>query len=179
MSLTPEGLQLIRRWEGCRLEAYPDPASGADPWTIGYGHTGADVRPGLRISQAQAEAWLLADIAISEAAVDRLLNGVTLSPRQRDGLVSFCFNVGAGALEGSTLRRRLLAGEPAAQVIAEELPRWCKGPTGPIVGLQRRRAAEIAHATEADAAASASPAPAPASQPAAPGLIDQAQALLD
>ena len=150
MSLTPEGLQLIRRWEGCRLEAYPDPASGADPWTVGYGHTGADVRPGLQITQAQAEAWLLADVAHAEATVDRLLQGVTLSPRQRDALVSFCFNVGAGALEGSTLRRRLLAGEPAAQVIAEELPRWCKGPTGPIVGLQRRRAAEIAHAAKTD-----------------------------
>ena len=120
------------------------------PWTIGYGHTGADVRPGLRISQARAEAWLLADVAHAEASVDRLLQGVALSLRQRDALVSFCFNVGAGALEGSTLRRGLLAGEPATQVIAEELPRWCKGPCGPIVGLQRRRAAEIAHAAKTD-----------------------------
>lgn len=153
MSLTPEGLQLIRQWEGCRLAVYPDPASGADPWTIGYGHTGADVRPGLQISQAQAEAWLLADVAHAEASVDRLLQGVTLSPRQRDALVSFCFNVGAGALEDSTLRGRLLAGEPAGQVIAEELPRWCKGPAGPIEGLQRRRAAELAHASEPSSSA--------------------------
>ena len=171
MSLTPEGLQLIRQWEGCRLEAYPDPASGADPWTVGYGHTSADVRPGLQISQAQAEAWLLTDVAHAESSVDRLLQGVTLSPRQRDALVSFCFNVGSGALEGSTLRRRLLAGEPAAPVIAEELPRWCKGPGGPIVGLQRRRAAEIAHSAEPDGGVTASPAKAPASQAAASGLI--------
>ena len=149
MPLTPDGLRLLKTWEGCRLEAYPDPASGAGPWTIGYGHTGAAIRPGLRISQAQAEAWLQADVIRAEAAVDRLLHGVVLKPRQRDALVSFCFNVGAGALEGSTLRRRLLAGEPARRVIAEELPRWCQGPAGPIVGLQRRRAAEIAHATQA------------------------------
>ncbi|MFM7314303.1 MAG: lysozyme, partial [Cyanobium sp.] len=153
MSITPEGLQLIRQWEGCRLAAYPDPANGADPWTIGYGHTGADVRPELQISQAQAEAWLLTDVAQAEASVDRLLQAVALRPRQRDALVSFCFNVGAGALEDSTLRRRLLAGEAAGPVMAEELPRWCKGPAGPIEGLQRRRAAELAHASEPSSSA--------------------------
>lgn len=153
MSLTPEGLQLIRQWEGCRLAAYPDPASGSDPWTIGYGHTGAEVRRGLQISQAQAEAWLEADVAIAEAAVERSLQGVALSRRQRDALVSFCFNVGAGSLEASTLRRRLVAGEAVGRVIAEELPRWCKGPTGPVEGLLRRRAAELAHASEPSSSA--------------------------
>ena len=157
MSLTSEGLQLIRHWEGCRLEAYPDPASGAEPWTIGYGHTGANVRPGLRISQAQAEAWLLADVAVAEAAVERLLQGVGLSARQRDALVSFCFNIGAGALEGSTLRRRLLAGEPVQQAIAAELPRWCRGPNGPLEGLRRRRAAEVEHAGTGATAPEATP----------------------
>jgi len=146
VTLTPDGWQLLRRWEGCRLAAYPDPASGGDPWTIGYGHTGADVVPGLVISQQQAEAWLVADAAEAASAVDQLLAGCRLTPRQRDALVSFCFNVGAGALEGSTLRRRLLGGEPAARVIAEELPRWCKGAHGPVEGLRLRRADEVAHA---------------------------------
>ena len=54
MALSQEGLNLIKHWEGCRLTAYPDPASGADPWTIGYGHTGPEVKPGLTISQEQA-----------------------------------------------------------------------------------------------------------------------------
>ena len=63
MGITPEGLQLIKSWEGCRLCAYPDPASGGAPWTIGYGHTGPEVHQGLAISQQQAEAWLAADIA--------------------------------------------------------------------------------------------------------------------
>ena len=75
--------------------------------------------------------------------MNRLLHGVALTGRQRDALISFCFNVGAGAFECSTLRKRLLAGEAPAVVIAQELPRWCKGPNGPMEGLKRRRAAEV------------------------------------
>ena len=146
MPLTPEGWTLLKTWEGCRLSAYPDPASGGAPWTIGYGHTGAEVVPGLTISQEQAEAWLQSDAAEAAGSVDRLLRGVALTAHQRDALISFCFNVGAGALERSTLRKRLLAGEPPAVVLAQELPRWCKGPHGPVEGLKRRRAAEVAHA---------------------------------
>jgi GH24 family phage-related lysozyme (muramidase) len=146
MTITPEGLQLIKSWEGCRLSAYPDPASGGAPWTIGYGHTGPEVHAGLAISQQQAEAWLAADVATAAAAVDRLLRGVVLQPRERDALVSFCFNVGVGALQSSNLRRRLRAGESPQLVLARELPRWCHGPHGPIEGLRRRREAEIRHA---------------------------------
>ncbi len=115
MPLTPEGWTLLKTWEGCELSAYPDPASGGAPWTIGYGHTGPDVLPGLTISQAQAEAWLKQDAAVAAGAVDQLLRGIDLTARQREALISFCFNVGAGALERSTLRKRLLAREsPAA-----------------------------------------------------------------
>ncbi len=146
MPLTPEGWTLLKTWEGCRLRAYPDPASGGAPWTIGYGHTGAEVVPGLTISQEQAEAWLKQDVAEAAGAVDRFLSGVTLTARQRDALISFCFNVGAGALERSTLRKRLLSDESPAVVIAQELPRWHKGPNGPMEGLKRRRAAEVSHA---------------------------------
>ena len=169
MPLTPEGWTLLKTWEGCRLSAYPDRASGGAPWTIGYGHTGSEVVPGLTITQQQAEAWLQSDAAEAAAAVDRLLSGVALSPRQRDALMSFCFNVGVGALERSTLRKRLLAGEAAAVVIAQELPRWCKGPHGPVEGLKRRRAAEVSHAQTSEAAApetqTASSAPVPSHEP--------------
>jgi GH24 family phage-related lysozyme (muramidase) len=146
MPLTHEGWTLLKTWEGCRLSAYPDPASGGAPWTIGYGHTGPDVVPALTITQQQADSLLQTDAVVAASAVERLLPGVALLPRQRDALISFCFNVGAGALERSTLRKRLLAGEAPAVVIAQELPRWCKGPNGPVEGLKRRRAAEVAHA---------------------------------
>ncbi|MBD1195364.1 glycoside hydrolase family protein [Vulcanococcus sp. Clear-D1] len=170
MPLTPEGWTLLKTWEGCRLNAYPDPASGGAPWSIGYGHTGAEVVPGLTITQEQAETWLKQDVAEAAAAVDRLLNGVTLSPRQRDALISFCFNVGAGAMEGSTLRRRCLAGESPAVVITQEFPRWCKGPNGPVEGLKRRRAAEVQHAQRLEETAARSTA-AQANPASASGLI--------
>ncbi len=146
MSITPAGLQLLKTWEGCRLSTYPDPASGGDPWSIGYGHTGPEVHAGLVITQQQADAWLLSDAAVAAKAIDRLVGSVAMSPRERDALISFCFNVGAGAVEGSTLRRRLLAGEQVGKILAEELPRWCHGPQGPVEGLRRRRAAEVRHA---------------------------------
>jgi GH24 family phage-related lysozyme (muramidase) len=152
MPLTPEGWTLLKTWEGCRLSAYPDPASGGAPWTIGYGHTGPDVVPGLTITQQQADTFLQKDVVHAASAVERLLPGVALMPRQRDALISFCFNVGVCALETSTLRKRLLAAEPTALVLLEELPRWCKGPHGPVEGLTRRRAAEVAHATAAEQA---------------------------
>jgi GH24 family phage-related lysozyme (muramidase) len=149
MQLTPEGWTLLKTWEGCRLSGYPDPASGGAPWTIGYGHTGPDVVPGLTITQQQADALLQTDAAVAASAVKRLLPGVALLPHQRDALISFCFNVGIGALETSTLRKRLIAGEAPAMVISQELPRWSKGPNGPVEGLKRRRAAEVAHANGA------------------------------
>lgn len=147
MALTPAGYRLIQTWEGCRLRAYPDPASGGAPWTIGYGHTGPDVQPGLVISQAQAEAWLRSDVTRAETAVDRCLAASSrLSLQQRDALVSFCFNVGAAAFSASSLVRRLRAGETASRVLAQELPRWVHGPNGPLPGLVNRRQAEVGHA---------------------------------
>ena len=176
MPLTPEGWTLLKTWEGCRLSAYPDPASGGAPWTIGYGHTGANVVPGLTITQEQAEAWLEQDAAEAAGAVERLLSGVALTPRQRDALISFCFNVGAGALERSTLRKRLLAGEAPTVVIAQELPRWHKGPNGPVEGLKRRRAAEVAHAQTGNAASPAGEPEATKQQSATPiQLLDAVQ----
>lgn len=151
MALSAEGLQLLRELEGCRLVAYPDPGSGAEPWTVGYGHTGAEVTPGLVISASQAEAWLRQDVATAEEAVDRLVPEAGLNRWQREALVSFCFNVGAGALADSSLRKRLLAGESAGRVLEEELPRWVKGADGvPLAGLVRRRQQELAHSQRSD-----------------------------
>ena len=56
-----EGLDLIREYEGLRLESYPDPGTGAEPWTIGYGHTGDDVFPRMRITRTEADALLRGD----------------------------------------------------------------------------------------------------------------------
>lgn len=65
--ISARGLDLIKAHEGLRLDAYPDPASGGDPWTIGYGHT-QGVEPGQRITQEQADAFLRDDVAWVEDA---------------------------------------------------------------------------------------------------------------
>lgn len=142
MKTSPAGLDLIKEFEGLELTAYPDPGSGGDPYTIGYGHTGPDVYPGLVISIAFAEKLLEADLEKFENAVNDLID-VKLNQSEFDALVSFTYNTGAGALKESTLRRRLNNGEEKCPVFQQELPRWVNGANGPMPGLVRRRKAEV------------------------------------
>ena len=132
-------IDLIKDFEGCRLEAYLCPAG---VWTIGYGHTGSSVTEGLKITQADADALLLSDVERFARAVDTQIK-VKLSNNQRCALISFVFNVGVGALHESTLRRRLNNGEDPIKVAMEELPRWNKGDGKILEGLVRRRKAEV------------------------------------
>lgn len=141
MRTSTQGIELIQKFEGLEQTAYPDPGSGGDPWTIGYGHTGPDVYPGLWISKLQAEELLVKDLRRFEDAVETLID-VELNQNEFDALVSFAFNVGEGALGDSTLRRRLNAGEDKCPVFQQELPRWVNGANGPMPGLVRRREAE-------------------------------------
>jgi len=117
MRTSDHGIEMIKSHEGLRLMAYPDPGTGGEPWTIGYGHTG-NVRPNTAISEEQAEDLLREDLVKFEAAVEELLP-ILLAQSEFDALVSFAFNVGAHALQTSTLRKRLLAGEPRCQVYQE------------------------------------------------------------
>lgn len=137
---TPEGVSLIKSFEGLRLDAYPDPGTGGDPWTIGYGST-RGVVPGMQITEEQANERLAEDLRTFEEGVERLIPG--LKDQEFSACVSWAFNVGLGAAEGSTLRRRILEGEDPQVVLPEELPRWNKGGSGPMPGLTRRRAAEV------------------------------------
>ena len=139
MRTSEAGLDLIRESEGCRLTAYPDPASGGDPWTIGYGHTGADVTPGKVITQDEAERLLEEDVDTFERGVMRLVK-VGLTQGQFDALVCFSFNLGLGALQQSTLLRLLNTGDydgAAAQFL-----RWDKAGGRVMAGLTKRREAE-------------------------------------
>lgn len=145
MKISEEGLKLIKRFEGLCLEAYPDPGTGDEPWTIGYGHTGG-VKKGQTITKADAEQLLEIDLERFESAVFEYID-VDLNQNEFDALVSFTFNIGVGALAASTLRKRLNAGEPKAKVFKQELPRWNKGGNGVMPGLVRRREAEVELAT--------------------------------
>lgn len=140
MKTSQAGLDFIAECEGLRLEAYPDPGSGGEPWTIGYGHT-SGVKPGDRCTKDQAMGWLRQDVVTAETAVMRSID-VALSQSQFDALVSFTYNLGGGALAGSTLRRKLNAGDRTGA--AEEFLKWVRGPNGVLPGLVKRRARECA-----------------------------------
>lgn len=103
--LNPTALQMLKGHEQCRLTAYRDQKG---VWTIGWGHTGPDARPGHTITQDRADALLVADLETAERAVRRLCP-VDLTGNQYGALVSFAYNAGQGALQNSTLRRRVLA----------------------------------------------------------------------
>lgn len=94
------GLALIKNFEGCRLTAYK-PVPTETYWTIGWGHYGPDVKKGQTITQAEADALLTADCQRFADAVDNPQNcplTAQLNDNQRDALISFAFNCGAGCL---------------------------------------------------------------------------------
>ena len=134
-ALSQNGLDLIKGFEGLRLSAYQD---SAGVWTIGYGHTG-NVKPGDRITQAQAEDLLQKDTAWAQQAVRDQVK-VPLTQGQFDALTSFTFNLGAGALAKSTLLNKLNAGDYAGA--QAEFGKWVHAGGQVLQGLVRRRAAE-------------------------------------
>ncbi len=163
MNFSTDAIELIKEFEGLELKAYPDPGNPAtgEPWTIGYGRT-SGVRPGDTCTREEAECWLIDDMEWADDAVTDLVK-VDLEQCCHDCLVSFVYNIGAGAFGDSTLVRRLNNGEPVVSVIEQELPRWVNGASGPLPGLVRRREAEIALAQRGRAEMPPTARPAPIS----------------
>ena len=137
--LTDDGLVLIKRFEGFQPEIYVCPAG----WpTIGYGHVVRDHerdRFADGIDEAEAEDLLRRDVEFAERAVLRLIR-VPLEDGRYDALGSFAFNLGAGALQRSTLRRKVNRGEHDA--VPAEFGRWVWAGGRKLKGLVRRREAE-------------------------------------
>ena len=135
--ITQEGLDLIKDFEGLYLESYICP--GGYP-TIGYGHV---IRKGRespkKITKEVAESLLRKDVEWAEFAVLRLID-VPLTDGQFDGLVSFTFNLGSGALQRSTLRRKVNREEH--REVPAELLRWVWAGGKKLKGLIRRRIQE-------------------------------------
>lgn len=136
MQYSKSGLALTEGFEGCKLTAYQDVAG---IWTCGYGHTGPEVVEGLTVTQAQAEAWLLADV---QNAVNHVNSLVTIAVDQNifDSLVDFAYNVGGEALASSTLLRLLNQGD--FKDAALEFDKWDHAGGQVVAGLLRRREAE-------------------------------------
>lgn len=138
MSVSDSGVELVAKFEGCRLEAYKCPAG---VWTIGYGHT-AGVKEGDRLpSKERAKELLREDLAKYAANVNSCVKKglitFALSQNQFDALTSFCYNCGAGNLQ------KLVSGRDAAAV-AEKIPAYNKGGGKVLPGLVRRREEERA-----------------------------------
>jgi len=147
----PAGIALIKRFEGCArlrtdglVAAYPDPGTGADPWTIGWGATGRDSVHGGRIgpqtvwTQAQCDERLAQDLRRYAADVARALGDAPVTQPQFDALVSLHYNT--GAIARATLTRLHIAGDYHGA--AQEFARWNRAGGRVLKGLVRRRAAE-------------------------------------
>jgi len=136
MKISQKGLAVIKQFEGLRLTAYKCPAGVL---TIGYGSTGAHVKPGMTITAQEAERLLLDDLARFEVGVQEVIKQ-PFTQGQFDALVSFSFNVGLGALRESTLAAKLKAGDVTGA--ANEFARWNKAGGKILAGLVKRRKAE-------------------------------------
>lgn len=132
-----KGLELIKQFEGLRLEAYLCPAG---VWTIGYGHT-AGVSAGDIITSEQADSYLRQDLAGAEKAVNHAVS-VAINQNQFDALVSFTFNLGAGNFQKSTLLKKMNSGD--YQGAADQFLVWVKAGGKKLSGLVARRQAERA-----------------------------------
>jgi lysozyme len=146
------GFALLKKWEGCILHAYDDandhPVAPGDvvhgTLTIGYGHTGSDVFPGLTWSQQEAEESLRHDIAAVAGQIAPLVTG-NLTDNQFSAFVCFAYNIGLHAFAGSSALQLANHGKPAD--VPSHIALWNKTTiNGHLVeseGLKNRRAAEI------------------------------------
>jgi lysozyme len=132
--MTKLGLEFIKHFEGCRLKAYRDVVG---IWTIGYGDT-QNVRPGMVITQAEADERLERRVAEFEAAVKKLVK-IDLNDNQLDALTSFAYNVGPNALRKSNLLRRLNGLDVQLE---DEFMKWSRAGGQILNGLLRRRKLE-------------------------------------
>ena len=135
MKISQYGIDLIKHFEGCVLDAYKCPAG---VWTIGYGHT-KDVQPGDSWSEDHADHMLLVELEEYENYVNTAVN-VPLSQNQFDALVSWVYNLGNGNLTSSTMLKVLNSGDYDG--VPAQIKRWNKAGGKVLEGLNRRRQAE-------------------------------------
>lgn len=136
MNISEKGIKLIKDFEGCSLNAYKCPAN---VWTIGYGHTGANVHRGMKITQKEADNMLKQDLTVHCNNVSKLVQ-VPLNQNQFDALVSLEFNIGYGAFKNSTLLK--LLNQKRYHEASSQFDRWVYAGKTKLAGLIRRRNSE-------------------------------------
>lgn len=144
MSAESLAVELLKRLEGLRLDAYQDEAG---VWTIGYGHTGPEVKPGVHWTKEQADQTLEREVGRYAAAVRTGIGRASpFTDNQLAALISFTYNVGIAAFINSTLHSRLAMGLLAD--VPSQMLRWVHihAPDGSIrisEGLSKRRTQEV------------------------------------
>ncbi|BET97635.1 lysozyme [Xenorhabdus taiwanensis] len=138
MKISENGINKLKSYEGLKLKAYPDPATGAAPWTIGYGHT-KGVESGQVITIQQAEEFLHQDLIPIYAAIQQLVK-VPLTQGQFDALCSFIFNLGIVNFAHSTLLKKLNTGDYQGAV--KEFVKWDRADGRELSALSMRRESE-------------------------------------
>lgn len=136
MKISAEGLALIKSFEGCKLTAYKA-VSTEKYYTIGYGHYGADVTKGMKITQAQADAYLVSDLAKFEAKVEKYNSKYHFNENQFSALVSFAYNVGS-------IDQLTANGTRTIAQISAKFTAYNKSGGKVLAGLTKRRNAEKA-----------------------------------
>lgn len=136
MNISENGVNLIKNFEGLRLKTYK---CSANKLTIGYGHTGYDVKEGMEISEEQAEELLKKDLMIHCNNVSKLVK-VPLTQNEFDALVSFEYNVGYGNFSKSTLLKLINSGNK--KEASNEFDRWVYANKKKLIGLVKRRKTE-------------------------------------
>ena len=143
MNISQNGIDLIKKFEGCSLTAYPDPGTKGEPYTIAYGWTGKvdgkSIKPGMKIDELTADRLLRTGVVSFDQAVSKMLK-VSVTQNQYDALVSLAYNIGTLALSSSTLMKKLNAGD--FDGACEQVLRWDKFNGKPLAGLTKRRQAE-------------------------------------
>lgn len=139
MKTSNVGIDLIKQFEGLKLQSYLCPAK---IWTIGYGTTrinGKPVKPGMTCTQEEAEEYLSTDLVPFEATVNSNVKS-KLTQNQFDALVCFVYNVGPNNFLGSTLLKKLNANDMFGA--ADEFLKWNKANGKVLAGLTTRRTNE-------------------------------------
>lgn len=152
MKASPNCYAVIKNRESCVLRAYPDPKSGGDPWTVGWGATGSGITRGTVWTQLQADNRLIIDVAEREADANNAIR-VPVTQGQFDGFVDALFNIGHGSpiKDGiirlksgypSTLLRKLNLGDYAGA--RAEFIKWVSPGSNVERGLRIRRKMDVA-----------------------------------
>ena len=141
----PDGQEIGHYYEGLETVAYPDPATGGEPWTCGIGCTGTDAQgnkigPGTTWTEQKALDEYSRRMAQEFAPAVKKAIHVEMNQKEFDAMVDLCYNIGGGNFSGSTLVKKFNAGDKKGA--ADEFPKWNKGGGKVMKGLQRSRWAE-------------------------------------